>query len=81
MIESEHNKSGSATGNNNYSSAIHSSDGISNNNNVLDNIISDTYLKDEEDFLKLESIFITELGLVTDQLPTFIKSVDKIITT
>ena len=75
MIESENNKS--VVGNNNYSSDV-----IPSNKHaiVVDHIIPDTYLKDEEDFLKLESIFITELGLVTEQLPAFIKPVDKIIT-
>lgn len=29
--------------------------------------------KEEEDFLKMESIFITELGLHKDQLPAFIR--------
>lgn len=29
--------------------------------------------KEEEEFLKLESIFITELGLSKDQLPNFLK--------
>lgn len=29
--------------------------------------------KEEEEFLKLESIFITELGLSKDQMPNFLK--------
>lgn len=31
------------------------------------------FAKEEDDFLKLESIFITELGLGSDQLPNFLK--------
>jgi hypothetical protein len=37
----------------------------------LDGVEKEVLSKEEEEFLKLESIFITELGLHKDQLPTF----------
>lgn len=39
---------------------------------TLNSEVDQALLKEEEDFLKMESIFISELGLETAQLPKFL---------
>lgn len=48
---------------------------------TLDGVVKEVLSKEEEEFLKLESVFITELGLSQEQLPAFARPPPEVTTT
>lgn len=46
----------------------------SNNDEALKKLSAEALQKEEDDFSKLEDLFITELGLTSTELPSYAKS-------